>query len=115
MIICQKSSSGNLIKSNLNNSESSISIFPNPATKEISIKYITTINSPINYSIYDVIGNEYLNGTTNDKINSTTDKPKAAVLLAFPFVKNTNKLAIRGTMINNPTNISFYLLIFNTT
>jgi hypothetical protein len=28
----------------------------------------------------------------------------------FPFVKNTNKLAIRGTMINNPTNIYLFTI-----
>jgi PKD repeat protein len=55
--------------SNLNNVGRLISIFPNPATKELSIKYTATINSPIYYKIYDVIGNEYLKGTAFDKIN----------------------------------------------
>ena len=55
--------------SNLNNSESSISIFPNPATKELSVNYFKNLNSTINYSIYDVIGNECLKGITNDKIS----------------------------------------------
>ncbi len=84
--------------SNLNNSESSISIFPNPATKEISIKYITTINSPINYSIYDVIGNEYLNGTTNDKINIENlsngiyfiEIKENSKFYSFKFIKSDN-------------------------
>ncbi len=54
--------------SNLINVGSSISIFPNPAAKELSIKYFTTINSPVNYRIYDLIGNEYLKGIALDKI-----------------------------------------------
>jgi PKD repeat protein len=55
--------------SNLNNVGSSMSIFPNPAAKELSIKYTATFNSFINYRIYDAIGNEYLKGTAFDKIN----------------------------------------------
>jgi PKD repeat protein len=49
--------------------EYSFSVFPNPVTKEFSVKSFSTNNISINYVIYDIIGNECLKGITNDVVN----------------------------------------------